>query len=158
MPPWRHWRWPPARSRISRARAPARAPANVGKSTSFTVGETGSATGAAALYPDASIGTGNIQTHSYKVANPGAGSQKLGKVVISVANGDGSTWSHGSCTANDFSIGGQAVGQPWTDTSLQGNYKAGEAKTGTVTVQMIDNGQNQDDCQGVTVPLYFSAS
>jgi hypothetical protein len=35
---------------------------------------------------------------------------------------------------------------------------AGSSKNEDVTVEMIDSGQNQDNCQGVTVPLYFSAS
>ena len=63
-----------------------------------------------------------------------------------------------ACTANDFSVGGQAVGSNWTDNSLAGDYVAGASKTGSVTVQMIDNDANQDNCQGVTVPLYMSAS
>ena len=65
-----------------------------------------------------------------------------------------------ACTASDFSVGGQAVGTAWTDNSLAGDFTAGQSKTtGTVTVEMIDNSSaNQDACQGVTVPLYFSAS
>ena len=137
--------------------------ATVGSATNWTVGETGSPSGGP-IYPDAAIGTGHIQTDSYTVTNGGSGSQNLTKVVISVANSDGSTWSaqadsgKPACTAHDFSVGDQAVGNGWTDTSLHGDYTAGSSQTGSVTVQMIDNGANQDNCQGVTVPLYFSAS
>lgn len=137
--------------------------ATVGSATPFTVGESGTPSGPA-LLPDTTVGTGNIQTHSYTVTNPSNGSQNLNKVVISVAKSDGSAWSSQTdaskpaCTASDFSVGGQPVGSAWTDTSQKGDYATKASKTGTVTVQMIDNGANQDNCQGVTVPLYFSAS
>jgi hypothetical protein len=136
--------------------------ATVGTSTAWTVGQTG--TTGPALLPDPAIGTGNIQTKSYQVTNPSSGSQNLKQVVVSIANGNGSGWSSPAdntkpaCTAADFSVGGQPVGQSWTDTSLSGDYTAGSSQSGTATVQMIDNGANQDNCQGVTVPLYFQAS
>ncbi len=138
--------------------------ATVGSAGPWTVGESGTPTGGP-LYPDAAIGTGHIQTDGYTVTNAGSGSQNLNKVVISVANSDGSAWSSSTnnpskpaCTANDFSVGGAATGTAWTDNSLAGDYVAGAFKSGTVTVQMIDNSKNQDNCQGVTVPLYMSAS
>jgi len=117
-----------------------------------------------ALLPDPAIGTGNIQTKTYQVTNPSSGSQSLNQVVVSIANGNGSARSaqanagKPACTEASFSVGGQPVGQSWTDTSLSGDYKAGASQSGTATVQMIDNGANQDNCQGVTVPLYFQAS
>lgn len=149
--------------------------ASVGQSTPFNVAQATNSTGGPVftggpLYPDpagtgTAVGNGaNVQTDSYTVKNPSAGSQKLNQVVISVAKADGTSWSSQAntlkpaCTANDFSVGGQAVGASWTDTSLAGDFTAGQSKTGTVTVEMIDNGLNQDNCQGVTVPLYFSAS
>jgi hypothetical protein len=137
--------------------------ATVGSAGAWAVGQTGYTGGP--LYPDAAIGGANVQTSQYSVTNNGKGSQKLSQVVISVANADGSAWSSRTntnkpaCTANDFSVGGQAVGTGWTDTSLAGDYTAGQTNTGgNVTVEMIDNGKNQDNCQGVTVPLYMSAS
>jgi allophanate hydrolase subunit 2 len=137
--------------------------ASVGSASPFTVGETGTPTGPA-LLPDAAIGTGNIQTHNYTVTNPSKGQQNLNKVVISVATSTGGAWSSQAdaskpaCTASDFSVGGQSVGSAWTDTSLAQDFAANASHSATVTVQMIDNGKNQDNCQGVTVPLYFSAS
>lgn len=137
--------------------------ASVGSATPFTVGETGTPSGPA-LLPDAAIGTGNIQTHNYTVTNPSAGQQNLNKVVVSIATATGGTWSSQAnlskpaCTASDFSVGGQPVGSSWTDTSLAQNFAAGASHSATVTVQMIDSRANQDNCQGVTVPLYFSAS
>ena len=137
--------------------------ASVGKSSPFTVGETGTPTGGP-LYPDAAIGTGNIHTDNYTVTNPSSGNENLNKVVISIATATGGTWSsqadpnEPACTAGDFSVGGQAVGHAWTDASLAQDFAAGASHSGTVTVQMIDDGANQDNCQSVTVPLYFSAS
>jgi hypothetical protein len=139
--------------------------ATVGSSTAFVVTETAQSGGP--LYPDGSIGTGaghNVQTNTYTVNNPSAGKQNLNQVVIKIANANGSAWSSQTnalkpaCTASDFSVGGQAVGSAWTDTSLAADLTAGQTVTGHVTVEMIDDGANQDNCQGVTVPLYYSAS
>lgn len=134
--------------------------ASTGSATNWTLGQTGSTGGA--LYPDAAIGGANIQTKSYSVTNPGSGSQSLAKVVIKVdptfaAQSDP---LKPACTASDFSVGGAAVGQPYTDTALAGTFTAGQTKTtGSFTVEMIDNGLNQDNCQGLTsVPLVLTAS
>ena len=138
--------------------------ATVGNATNWTVGESGTpSTGA--LYPDASIGGANVQTHHYTVTNGGSGSQYLTKVVVSVAKNDGTAWTSQTdgtkpaCSASDFSVSAAPVGTAWTDTALFGDFTAGQSKTtGVVTVEMIDNHANQDNCQGVSVPLYFSAS
>jgi len=136
----------------------------VGSATAWTVGESGSPTGGP-LFPDHAIGGANIQTDGYTVTNGGHGSQSLTSVQISVANSDGSAWSsqtNGSdpaCTAADFSVGGSATGSTHTDTHLAGDYTAGQTNsTGSVTVELIDNGLNQDNCEGLAVPLYFYAS
>ena len=147
----------------------------VAQSTKWAVGETGTATGGP-LVPGYKIGfccqgggigtgTPNLQTDTYYVNNPASGGiQNLTSVQISVAQSDGSAWSsetdgtEPACTAADFSVGGQPVGSAWTDTSLAGFFNLGQSKYGTVTVEMIDNGLNQDNCQGLTVPLYFYAT
>lgn len=138
--------------------------ATVGSATNWVVGQT-SVTSGGPLYPDAAIGGANIQTNAYHVKNAGSGSQALTQVVIKVATSTGAAWSSQAdlskppCTAADFSVGGQAVGASWTDTALAGDFTAGQDKTtGSVTVELIDNNANQDNCQGVTVPLYFAAS
>jgi hypothetical protein len=116
------------------------------------------------LYPDSTIGTGNIENVAYTVQNVGKGNQNLQSLTVEVANSDGSKWSYQpnanepACTAADFSIGGAAVGTPFVDTSAAGTYTPNETKNGSVTVQMIDNGLNQDNCQGLSVPLYFSTN
>ena len=138
--------------------------ATVGSATTWTVGQTGVTSGGP-LYPDASIGGANIQTNAYHVKNGGSGSQALTSVTIKVADSSGNPWSSQTdgtkpaCTKADFSIDGIAVGTTKTDTALAGTFTAGQDKTtGSVTVELIDNGLNQDNCQGVTVPLYFFAS
>jgi hypothetical protein len=136
--------------------------ATVGSSTPFTVTETAQSGGP--LYPDAAIGGSNVQTNTYTVKNPSAGQQKLNQVVVKIATSTGGTWTSQAntgkpaCTANDFSVGGQPVGQAWTDTSQAGDLAANQTVTSHATVELIDNGANQDNCQGVTVPLYYSAS
>jgi hypothetical protein len=138
--------------------------ATVGSATAWTVAQSGVTSGGP-LYPDAAIGGAHVQTNAYSVTNGGSGSQNLTSVVIKVANANGTAWSDQSdgskpaCTAADFSVNGAAVGTASTDTSLAGDFTASQSNTsGSVTVEMIDNNANQDNCQGVTVPLYFSAS
>src|SRR5262245_12127674 len=131
--------------------------ATVGTDSAWTVGQTGSS-GAANLYPDTAIGSGSIQTKAYDITNPSAGHQNLTSVTVEVANADGSPWSSGTCDASDFSVGGAPVGTTYTDTDSAGNFAGNETRSDSVTVQMIDNGLNQNDCRGLTVPLYFFAS
>jgi len=130
--------------------------ATVGTDSAWIVGQTGSA--GPSLYPDAAIGTGNIQTKTYTIHNPSAGNQLLTDVKVKVANADGSPWTSGTCSKNDFSVGGAAVGTTSTDADSAGDFLAGETRTDSVTVQMIDNNANQNDCRTLTVPLYFFAS
>jgi maltose-binding protein MalE len=137
--------------------------ATVGSSTPFTIASLAPTGGP--LYPDHAIGGSNLETVAYKVTNPSAGAEKLNQVVVSIANSNGSAWSSQTntgkpaCTAADFSVDGQAVGSPDTDTTLQADLNGGvTTPSANVTVEMIDNGLNQDNCAGLTVPLYFSAS
>lgn len=136
--------------------------ATVGAASNWTITNTN---GSTLLYPDAAIGTGNILTDAFTVKNAGLGNQNLASLTIEVANSDGSAFSYQSdttkpaCTAADFSIGGRPVGTSFVDTSAPpaGTYTPGQTTSGTVTVQMIDNGANQDNCQNLTIPLYFTA-
>jgi hypothetical protein len=122
----------------------------------------GTATGPA-LAPDPAVGGANVESIPYTVKNTGSGSESLSQVVVSVLTGTGAAWSSQTqtappCTAADFSVDGAAPGSPAVDTHLAGDLASGQSKTGTVTVELIDNGQNQNNCEGVSVPLYFSAS
>ncbi|TKV57429.1 hypothetical protein FDO65_17410 [Nakamurella flava] len=93
---------------------------------------------------------GPTETVAFSVANPSSGVLNLASVTAAVANADGTAWNVGNCTAADFTVGTPAI--------TYGEIAAGADADGTVTVQMINRAQNQDDCQGLTVPIYFVAS
>jgi hypothetical protein len=132
--------------------------ASVGAASTWTVSAD---TLKGTLYPDPSTGGTNLATVNYSVTNPGHGNQKLNQVVISIP----STWTvagtQGGCNASDFSLNGAAHSYATgnTVTDPYGNdLTAGASTGGAVTVEMIDNGSTQNDCQNATVPLSFSAS
>lgn len=113
------------------------------------------------LYPDPSTGGTNVATVNYAVTNPSAGNQKLNNVQIYVANADNSAWStqvgtHPACTASDFALDGTVAGNTVNDP-YTADLAAGASTGGSVAIEMIDNGSDQNSCQGATVPLYFSA-
>jgi hypothetical protein len=116
------------------------------------------------LYPDTAGSNQNVESTGYTVTNSGGGNAQLDQVTISVANSDGGSWSYTdpagdpACTAADFSIDGATPGTPYVDTSLAGTYAGGASQNGIYTLEMIDNGQNQDSCEGVTVPVYFTTA
>ena len=126
--------------------------ATVGTSTAWDV-DTLTASGAP-LTPD-----GPIQTVGYTVKNNSSGQQNLANVAIKVANSDGTPWTSVlGCSASDFSIGSQAAGATFNDVAQAANLAAGATATGSVTIQMVDSGANQDACKDATVPLYLYAT
>jgi hypothetical protein len=126
--------------------------ASVGTSTTWAV-STLSATGGP-LTPG-----GPTESITYKVKNNSSGYQNLASVAISVANSDGTAWTSVSgCSKSDFSIDGAAAGQPYSDTAQAADLAPGATATGSITLQMVDSGSNQDGCKSATVPLYLSAS
>jgi hypothetical protein len=128
--------------------------ATAGTTENFTVNN--QSTTATLLTPG-----GPSATASFKVHNPGTGVQAFSQVVVSVANNDGSPWSDGACTANDFILGGETHGLSHTITlaSPESIAANGDSTTKSVTVQMWNNtAAAQDDCKGVTVPLYYEVS
>lgn len=96
---------------------------------------------------------GPTQDVAVHVTNSGSGVQHLNAVDVSVADtatdGSPSAWTSGACSAADFTVVGEL---PDVDVL------AGATYDGTLTITMDDTGVNQDDCKGVTVPLYVSAS
>jgi hypothetical protein len=148
--------------------------ATTGSASPFTVASAADTAGD--LVPVPTIGSGVKDTISYTVTNPSAGTERLNAVVISVGGSTGTSpsatetnWTstagaNPACNSSDFSVGGQAVGDGVTAGS--GAYTVSPAATlapggvysGTFTLQMIDNGANQDSCEGLTVPLFISAS
>jgi hypothetical protein len=106
------------------------------------------------------------QTLTYTVTNHSGVQEALSGVTISVANADGSPWAptkaiaaDDACSASDFSIDGNTVGTPFDDTSLAGPVNPGvTTSSSNVSVILVDNSANQDNCEGLTHPLYFVAS
>ncbi|MEO5319297.1 hypothetical protein PV761_12020 [Arthrobacter sp. CC3] len=92
---------------------------------------------------------GPIQTVAFTVKNENTGSQNLASVTAKVAKADGTEWASGTCSATDFTVTSPSI--------TTGQLAAGATASGTVTIQMVNKAANQDDCQGVTVPLYFEA-
>jgi len=118
------------------------------------------------LYPTA-LGDSNAtwDTTAYKVTNPAEGNVGLSSVLIEVTPGFTFTDANGdpACTAADFSINGQLPGTPDTVTPTGVTLKSASdsplnSYTGSFTIQMVDNGANQDSCQGVIVPLTVTAN
>jgi hypothetical protein len=115
-----------------------------------------------------------VETIAYQVTNTGNSNQYLTSVTISVANSNGSAWSTQAntnlpaCNANDFAFVDyndvvQPVGAPLVDTNpgvVGFTYTVGSAENenGVFQIALVDNGANQNNCQNVTVPLYFVAS
>lgn len=110
-------------------------------------------------------GTGSaIETINYTVKNNSSGYQNLADVAISVADtavGGGATpWTRGTtpvCSKDDFSIGGLAGGATYHNAAVV-NLAPGASVTRTATIQMVDNGLNQDSCKLEAPPLHLVAS
>jgi hypothetical protein len=101
----------------------------------------------------------------FTVTNPGEGNVNLSSVIEEVTPGFTYTDPAGDppCTAADFSINGQLPGTPATvtisgETLLSVSDAPSNAYNGTFTIQMVDNGANQDSCGGGSVPLTVIAN
>ncbi len=127
-------------------------------STGTGVGE--ATTGEAALFliavdasedpPLAPGGPG--QTIAFTVTNSGSGTQLLSQVTVRAGLENGDPWvPEGDCLAMDYQV---------SISSLDAVGQVGPAGIvdGEVTVLMLNTDQNQDDCRGQVVPLYFTAS
>lgn len=101
-----------------------------------------------------------VQTVDFHVTNDSTGHQGLQAVAIKVANADGTSWSSGSCDADDFSVGGETAGTTHTITYTPVVDLAGGAThDDDVTITMVNKvDANQDDCKNVIVPLHLAAS
>ncbi len=127
--------------------------ATVGTSTTWQV-DTAAPAGAA-LTP----GGVTEQTIGYTVTNNSSGNQNLANVNVKIANADGTPWDPaGNCSAADFRVNGAAAGAAYDDVDAAGNLDAGDDVSDAITLKMVDTGVSQDDCKGVTVPLYLAAS
>jgi hypothetical protein len=133
--------------------------ATVGTSTAWAV-TTDAATGGP-MTPGG--GAGTYETVAYHVKNNSTGQQSLANVNVKVANSDGSAWTSGSCSKDDFELSADgstwaAAGAAVNDTEAAGNIASGVTNNGSFQIRMKDTGLNQDDCKNATVPLYLSAT
>jgi hypothetical protein len=132
--------------------------AAIGDSSPLTV-SLGTITGGPLFPTIVADGNAVVDTVPYTVVNPADGNVNLTTVVMEVTPGFTYTDAAGdpACTAADFSINGQAVGMPAVaalDLTLNGVSDApANAYTGSFTIEMVDNGANQDSCQSGSVPL-----
>ncbi|MEI8105631.1 MAG: hypothetical protein WCH31_07295 [Actinomycetes bacterium] len=126
--------------------------ASVGTSTTWAV-STAAATGGP-LTP-----AGPTENVVYHVKNNSTGKQSLANVAVTIANSDGTPWvSVTGCSKDDFSIEGATAGATYNDTRQAANLAADAQADGSITLQMVDTGSNQDGCKNATVPLYLAAS
>jgi hypothetical protein len=95
---------------------------------------------------------GATQDVTFHVKNNNSGVQRLNSVTVTVAGPGGAVWDGpGTCSAADYNVLQHTV-PPASDVA------AGATYSGTVTIQMVDTGSNQDDCKAASVPLYVSAN
>jgi hypothetical protein len=119
--------------------------ASVGKSTAFTV----SVTGPSGLLPG-----GAAEAISIDVHNGASSAQELSGVTVAIDptwTGSQPDSSKPACTAGDFTLTQPSV--------TAAEVAAGaDATINGAQIAMNDASTNQDNCQGVTVPLVVTAS
>ena len=120
--------------------------AGVGTSTNVTIAQVGTVSG---LVPN-----GAPQTINYKVTNPGTGSEYVNQVTVSVASISGAGSASGTgidaCTPSLF----QVTQGPAIATDIAGGGNA----SGTATISLPDDHNNQNNCENATVNLSFSSN
>jgi hypothetical protein len=122
-------------------------------------------------YSGSGAGPG-VEQVTVTVKNNGSGSQEVTGFTIKIANANGSTWapaaspypSEAACTAADFVMGTYGFGMNPGTASFGVGYSIDLAPGASytfinskVSIAMVDNGAPQDNCQGVTVPLYITS-
>jgi large repetitive protein len=131
--------------------------ATVGTPTKFTV-SLGPPSGGP-LFPTA-IDDPNrtVDTVQVTVTNNDPGAELLHQLTYQITPGWTATLAgHSNCTAADFSIDGQPVGQSHT-VVYDDHLAPGANVTHSFTVQMVENGHNQSACVGAQVSLTAVAS
>lgn len=129
--------------------------ATVGEATDWQVVVEADATGT--LTPQASLSGPVFNTVDYTITNTNTGQQNLYTATVHVQD----NWSSGDCDENDFSIEGMPVGTDYvqqTNGTTGVNLGPGQSYTNDVDIRLIDDNTNQDDCQGVTVPITVEAA
>ena len=94
---------------------------------------------------------GPSESVGFNVANNNTGVQRLNTVVVTVANANGTAWNAvPGCSALDYTVSAA--------TFAAGDIAPSGSTSGTVSISMNNLNANQDQCKGVTVPLYVAAS
>jgi hypothetical protein len=115
---------------------------STGSTSAITVKQTSTISN---LYPG-----GPAQTLSGNFDNPNSGSIYVGSVTASVSSVDKATGVTGTCSKDDYIIGGTA--------NVDNRVPAGNAKgawTG-LTIRLDDTNTNQDACKGATVNIAYT--
>jgi hypothetical protein len=98
---------------------------------------------------------------AYTVTNPGSAASPAQLTTITIEVSPGFSYVDGNndpaCTASDFSINGLPVGTAGVYT-VSDLLPIGGTFSSSFNIQMIDNGANQDSCEGGSVPLTVLAS
>jgi hypothetical protein len=130
---------------------------SVGTASPFTV-SVGTATGGT-LMPTAKNSLNKVvDTVQVTITNNDSGAENLHQVIYEVTPGwKAQKAGHPDCTASSFSINGQPVGSADTETYDQ-VISGGGNKVKSFTIQMIDNGADQNACMGATISLTAVAS
>ncbi|MGO9855020.1 MAG: hypothetical protein ACLPYY_08270 [Acidimicrobiales bacterium] len=118
-----------------------------------------------ALLPTA-IGDANatVDTVPVTVTNADEANEYLGSLTYEITPGYTHTDAAGdpACVASDFSINAATPGSSVTvhpDTNLGPDTDAAtDSYSTSFTLQLVDNGANQNSCEGQTVPLTVNAT
>jgi hypothetical protein len=119
--------------------------ASAGTTSAITVNQTSTVTG---LYPG-----GPSATLSGNFDNPNSSAVQLSSVtaVISSISGAGSDGTKPACATADFAIGGSAGSTTVPSGTGVGSWSG-------LTVRLVDNGANQDNCKGATANITYTAN
>lgn len=127
--------------------------------TSGGTGDGAATTGTAGTFditvdgPVGEIAPGNAgETIDFHVFNNGTNTQHLSDVTATLADANGTPWlPDGGCLASDYTV-------DMSTPAPAGDIAPGGSVDGQVTVTLANTGENQDACQGQSVPVHFVAS
>jgi hypothetical protein len=125
--------------------------ATVGSSAGLNIAQVGSTSG---IVPN-----GPAQTVNYTVTNNTSSAESVHQVTVTIATISGA----GSLTGTDSLGNVYDTCSPSLFTVTQGsplnaNLQPGHSASGTATIALPDDGNNQDNCQGATLNLSFSSN
>jgi hypothetical protein len=90
------------------------------------------------------------QTVAFHVLNPGTGTERLANVNVRVGEANGDPWATtANCSAADYTVS-------ITDSPAPVAIDPDGTVDGVATIVMRETGDNQNGCQNLEVPLYFS--